>query len=221
MVAAGIFFIVMGIIQLFKYRLWINPLLGLFLGTGCFLAIYCYSSPGDLIRIVYFLNFLVIILLIILSWPVLYSQERFEANARRIFKLAAEMVVDEADGYTNRPFAGGNANASSEELKGFARFINGKYIARSLYEGDVLYFAFSMNRSILKISEPGQVSYISFDKEGKIHVQIAEPDYRQYLARINFGQLCASLAGVFVRFLNYYREGKEERILTELKTARM
>ena len=77
-----------------------------------------------------------------------------------------------------------------------------------------------MNRSALTIQAPAEVSYLAVSTEGEVSVQISEADYRQYRHKITFDQLCASMAGVFIRFLGYYEEGREHRIINELKMAR-
>jgi hypothetical protein len=77
-----------------------------------------------------------------------------------------------------------------------------------------------MNKSVLKVEEPLDVSYFEITNEGDISVKISEKDYHQYKATFNFNQLNENIASVFLRFLNYYKEGNESRIITELKTAR-
>lgn len=216
----GGFFAVMGIIQLFRYRLWINLVLGVLAGVGCILAIFIFDSPIEYIKLIYVANILVIVLLIIAFWPVLAGQERYESNARRIFKLAAEIIEETAGGYTSRPFSAGNVAVSEDDLQGFARFVNGKHIARAFNRKEGFYLAFSLNKSVMRLDDPAEVSYLSINYSGEVTVQITPADYKAYRAKYNFDQLCASMADVFIRFLNYYREGKEDRIITELKTAR-
>ncbi len=218
--AMGLFFLVMGIIQKFRYGLWIYPVLGFFAGLGCILAIFIFDRTDELIRGFYFANMLVIILIVIIAWPILSAQERYEMNARKMFKLAAEYLAETSDGFTQRPFTAGHVNVNRDELLGFVRYIDGKFIARSFLEGEVVFLAFSLNRSVLAISDPRQTSYVSIDASGALTVMVSEGDYRQYRATFNFDQLCASMASVFVRFMDYYREGKEQRIMNELKTAR-
>ena len=218
--AMGLFFLVMGIIQKFRYGLWIYPLLGFLAGLGCILSIFLLDRSNELVRVFYFANMLVIILIVIIAWPVLSSQEKFEMNARKMFKLAAEYVAETSDGFTQRPFTAGRISINREDLMGFVRYLDGKYIARSFLEGEVVFLAFSLNRSVLAITDPRQASYVSIDASGALTVKVSEGDYKQYRATFNFDQLCASMAGVFVRFMDYYREGKEQRIMNELKTAR-
>jgi uncharacterized membrane protein len=217
----GSFFILMGIIQWFKYRLWQYPVLGLIVGVLCFLqAANFYDHPEPFFIALYAITFIILVLFIIINWKVLYSQERFEINSRRLFRLAAEMIKETGNGFTERPFSAGKIEFTREELQEFARFINGKYVARSFHYADKTVFAFSMNKSLVRLEDPKDVSHVVFEQNGNITVYIAAKDYSEYVARFNFDRLCGSLADVFSRFLGYYRQGLESRIITELKTAR-
>ena len=217
----GSFFILMGIIQWFKYRLWQYPVLGLNVGILCFLqAANFYDRPSPVFIALYAITFIILVLFIIINWKVLYSQERFEINSRRLFRLAAERIRETGNGFTERPFSAGKIEFTKEELQDFARFINGKYVAKPFYFGEKVIFAFSMNQSLVRLEDPKEVSHVTFELNGNIIVSVSEKDYREYVATFNFDRLCDSLANVFRRFLEYYRQGLEVRIITELKTAR-
>ena len=148
------------------------------------------------------------------------DRQRFEANARRMFKLASELIDETAESYTGRPYSAGKIGVEISGLEGFSRFVNGHYIARAIHRNDAHYFVFSMNKSVLKVDDPGELSYVAIGSSGEVTVHVSERDYRQYRDRIRFDQLCASLAGIFERFFNYYTQGLEQRIIRELKTAR-
>ena len=218
-IAFGMFFIVMGFIQLYKYRLWVYPVLGILCGISTSLSMAHYLDSFFTVEM-YVIAIIVVVLFIVLNWNVLYSQEKLETNARRLFKLAAELLFETSDGFTERPFSAGKAEFSKDELLGFARFMNGKYIVRSFYFNNMVYLAFSLNQSPVSVEDPKEISHVLFDNEGNISVFISEKDYRQYRERINFDQLCESMGNVFKRFLEYYKNGNEARIITELKTAR-
>lgn len=217
--AMAIFFVIMGIVQLARYSLWTNLFLGVLLGLGTFLSMGQFVFSFITLPM-YLINFFVVILFIVINWSTLYGHERYETNARRIFKLAAEQLNEISDGFTERPFSAGRVAIGNNELHAFARFINGKYIARSFYLENTVYLAFSLNRSVLKISHPSEVSYVSIDKEGALTVSISSADYRQYKSTFNFDQLCDSMGNVVKRFIGYYQNANENRIITELKTAR-
>jgi len=216
----GLFFIIMGIIQWFKYRLWIYPVLGIIIGMLCFQALFAFGNSNPIYIASYFINFIILVLFVIINWKSFYGQERFELNSRRLFRLAAELLNDTGDGFTERPYSAGKTTFTKDEMIGFSRFLNGKYIAKPFHYDDRFTFAYSMNASLVNLEDPKEVSHVTFDQKGNISVIISEKDYREFVARFNFDQLCDSMARVFNRFLEYYRQGLENRIITELKMAR-
>jgi len=79
-------------------------------------------------------------------------------------------------------------------------------------------YAFPMNTSPLVDPQLNKVSYLSFEKDGNISVHISEADYKQYKNKLSFDQLCGSFINMFKQFLEYYKDGNEDRIVTELKS---
>ena len=59
-------------------------------------------------------------------------------------------------------------------------------------------------------------SYVAFNYDGTVAVNIARKDYQKYKEEYTFDELCHALGDLFRRFLEYYRDGKEEKILEEL-----
>ena len=222
--AVGIFFIVMGIIQLLRYRLVVHFILGLLLGTGCWhVLVWPYGpdlSNGWLSFLsigTYLVHVLILVLFLVLLWPVIYGHEKLEANARRLFKLASELIYESSDGFTDRPFSAGKLDASNEDILGFIRFLSGRKIGKAFYHEKNVYLAFSLGKSPLKVDDPQEISYVRFDKDKNMSVHISKFDYRQYKERLSFDQLCGSLGNVFKRFYKYYHDGNDTRIITELK----
>lgn len=216
-IITGIFFVVMGVYQWWRYHLWVYFVLGLLAGISTVQSVSQYGEYFTLQS--YVINIMLVIIFIIVTWPVLAGQERYEAKTRRLFKLAADSIDETDAGYTGRPYSAGKAQYFHEELAGFARFIKSKHIALPVYKKEGTFFIFSLGRSILKNPEPGSVSYVQFSKEGEISVHIAAFDYKQYTKRFTFDQLCNSLGDTFHRFLEYYKEGHEDRIINELKSV--
>jgi len=219
-IIVGLFFIVMGIIQWYKYRLWIYPVLGIIIGMLCFQALLAFGNRNTIFIATYFINFIILVLFVILNWKLFYGQERYELNSRRLFRLASELLVETGDGFTERPYSAGKAEFTKDDMIGFSRFLNGKFVAKPFHYDDRFTFAFSMSNSLMILDDPKEVSHVTFDQKGNISVIISEKDYREFVARFNFDQLCDSMSRVFRRFLEYYRQGLENRIITELKTAR-
>jgi hypothetical protein len=216
----GSFFIVMGVFQWFKYRLWIYPVLGILIGLATFQAPFCFANSSVFTKGAYLITIFIIALFVIFNWSAFYSQERFEINSRRLFRLAAALIRDTSGGFTERPYSAGKLVFKQEDLLGLFRFLNGRYVVRTFYMEDRVYLAFSMNRSLVGLEDPKAVSYVVIDFNGNYSVFISGKDYQQYVARFSFDQLCSSMAALFERFLSYYQQGMENRIITELKSAR-
>ncbi len=216
----GAFFFGMGIFQWFKYRLWVYLVIGILVGFLCVQGPTMITNSYFFPKASYFITLFALALFVILNWSTLYGQERYEINSRRLFKLGAELIVETADGFTDRPFSAGEIKASQDELLGFSRFLEGKYVARVFHEERTIFLTFSLNRSLLTVINPKEVSHISINESGVMTVFITESDYRQYRKTYNFNQLCQSIGEVIKRFMEYYEQGLENRIITELKTAR-
>jgi hypothetical protein len=77
-----------------------------------------------------------------------------------------------------------------------------------------------MNTSLLVINEGREVSHVIIGYDGTVTVKVSDKDYRDYHERLSFDQLCASLADIFTRFLDYYKKGLESRVMIELKSAK-
>jgi len=146
------------------------------------------------------------------------KSNRLEKTARKIFRLAAEMVSDTSNGFTGRPYFAGKEELQKNEIIGFARYLSGKDICRYTVTPQFVKIGLSMGRSPLSDKTFQHVSYISFSKDGKIMVQISKEDYRMYRNQLTFDQLCNALSEVYKQFLDYYKDGNEERIITELKS---
>jgi len=215
----AVFFIVMGIIQIMKYKLWIYLILGILFGIGTFLSMAHYIYPV-LNWGIYIINFLVIVLFIVLKWSVLYSQERLEINTRRLFKLSVRIIEDVSEGYTNRPLSYGKLDYSHYELNGFINYIASNYIGTVVTKDNISYITFSLGISTLKGLSPTKYTYISFDNNGNVTVNISEYDYNQYKQKYSFDQLCNTMGKVMVGFLEYYKNGHESRIVTDLKSVK-
>lgn len=216
-IIASLFFLVMGTYQWWRYHLWVYFGLGLVAGVST-LQSMCqyvdYFTPQS-----YIINIMLVVIFIIVSWPVLAGQERYEIKARRVLKLAVDSIEETDAGFTARPYSAGKAEYSAEEVVGFARYIKSKHIAKPVYRKEGVFLTFSLGRSLMKDPEPGKVSYVLFSNEGDISVHMAAYDYRQYTKRFTFDQLCSSLGSTFERFLEYYKEGHEDRIINELKSV--
>jgi len=213
----GAVFIIWGLWQWFRTRLVFYAIFGFLCGLGAWH--YQLAAHGDTIfSMLTFLLHLNVIILLAFLWgeKVFDRQDTLERNARRIFERAAANVNDAADGFTGRPYAGGKADYSVAEIESFARFMQASDLTVTRTENSKVILTFSLTTSPLTKQPLDKVNFVSFDSDGNIAVQISRKDYRQYKEQLTFDQLCASLAELFKRFLQYYREGKENQILVEL-----
>ena len=224
--AFGVFFILLGCVDYYRTKLFTYLILGILIGTSTwhsiasFLDLNQMSNPTILSKWTYFINVAFVGFSVLTTSSVWYSHEKLEANARRLFKLSAEHIFETSNGFTSRPYSAGKVNYSKEDILGFTRFINGRYIAKSVLQDDEVILTFSMGISPLKNPPLDKISYVAIRFQGDLSVHISEYDYRLYRDQLTFDQLCASLADVFKRFLEYYHKGLEGRILNELKGVR-
>lgn len=218
----ALMFIVLGIIQWYRYRNWIYPVLGFIVGitTAQVSFLYPHSNSPGIVKMTYFISFIILVVFVVVNWNTIYFHERFEINSRRLFRLASQLIYRSENGFTERPYSGGRIECTRDELLGYARYLHGNFIAMPFYYEDSICLSFSMNKSLMVISDGKEVSHVIIGFDGSITVKVSERDYLDYRTRLSFDQLCASIRDIFSRFLDYYRKGLESRIAIELKSAK-
>ncbi|MCK4361609.1 MAG: hypothetical protein KAV70_07670 [Bacteroidales bacterium] len=231
----GLVLILVGILYSVRYKLFqpalVICLIGLtvwhyFLATHFEANIYMLQLLGIDISInpednpfsmlTWVINAVVLLILMAVTSPVLNKAFKLEKSARRIFKTAASTVFSATNGFTSRPYSAGYAEYTKDQIIGFTHYLSGKIIVFPVYRENGIYLTFSMRRSPLSINEPSEISYVYFNYEGKITVHISSEDYKRYKEALSFDQLCESMSDVFKRFLNYYINNQESRIIPEL-----
>lgn len=218
----ALMFIVLGIIQWYRYRNWIYPALGFIVGitTAQVSFLYPHSNSPGIVKMTYFISFIILVVFVVVNWNTIYFHERFEINSRRLFRLASQLIYRSENGFTERPYSGGRIECTRDELLGYTRYLHGNFIAMPFYYEDSICLSFSMNKSLMVISDGKEVSHVITGFDGSISVKVSERDYLDYRTRLSFDQLCASIGDIFSRFLDYYRKGLESRIAIELKSAK-
>jgi hypothetical protein len=151
--------------------------------------------------------------------PTLSKALDLEGSAIRLFKLSARQVFSEGNGFTDRPYTAGSHSYNRDELIGFATFLEGKKICLAEYPDKGIKLIFSMGISPLCKKYRNRISYVMFKDNGELTVFISEKDYKQYRKQYTFDQLCEMMGKTFLRFAEYYKINKEQRILTELKSV--
>lgn len=141
---------------------------------------------------------------------------------KEILQLAANPVRDTNDGFTTRPFPAGSADFRREEVIGLARWMKKNVIAFPFIEQDRVVLVIPeymwVYMLFLKRSYKKE-SYVTFETSGQVTVRIAQNDYQKYREELTFDRLCESLGDLFKRFIQWYREGNPEKIITLLNSA--
>lgn len=214
----GCFFIFMGIFEYRRTRLYSYLILGLLFGTGTW-----HSSARSFIDLLSYTTYILHVILsftaLVLTLPVILRNERLESYARRLFNLAGEFVHETSHGFTARPYSENGIDYTQDEIQGFALFLSGNNIVKTFPQEQAVTLIFSMGISPIKEARLDRISYISFDKKNNMAVFISAYDYKRFKQTLTFDQLCASLGSVFKRFLQYYKQGQESRIIMELKAG--
>lgn len=144
--------------------------------------------------------------------------KKISYRSRQVLELAAKPVIENADGFTSRPYPIGNSKVSRETIIQFTRFLTKNLIALEYFEDDRIYLVIEPNEwAYAKLCKPKfeNKTYISFDNSGHIAVNIAKKDYNKYKAELTFNQLCESLGGLFRTFLDHFSGGRPEHIIDE------
>jgi hypothetical protein len=142
-------------------------------------------------------------------------------RGRDILELAAYSVNETAEGYTGRPHPVGKVEFTRHEILDFAAFARRKLIAMTYVEPDRVVFV-----PVKMGSEFGHLykrdnnyraeTWVAFDRDGNVSVNISEQDYHTYTEDLDFDQLCRSLANVFIEFLDLHSKGNEVRIMDRM-----
>ncbi len=155
-------------------------------------------------------------------WAVnLAINKRSKWRGREILELAAMPVEESADGYTGRPYPAGSIEGSRKEILEFAQFASKNLIAVTRIEPEKVFFLPVMSGreySLLFDLRAGhdEKTWVSFDLDGNVAVNIAMNDYLTYQEDLSFNQLCESLGGLFIEFFELFRRGEGVRIIDRM-----
>lgn len=232
----GLILILYGIIYSCRYRL-VHPAI-LFCLAGLTLWHYMLAAHFDItlkmVRIAgldigadpgknpfsmltWILNLIVFLVSVAVFGPVLFKALQLEQSSRKLFRMAAQTVTSATNGFTSRPFHAGDAGCTKDQITGFVQYLSALGSVRVIFRDEGTYLTFSMGKSPLAAKDPSETSYLLFDQACGLTVNIASGDYRKFSREFTFERLCGAVAGVFKRYIQYYVDGQESRILKELK----
>ncbi|MFC1513837.1 hypothetical protein ACFL5P_02395 [candidate division KSB1 bacterium] len=147
-------------------------------------------------------------------------------RGREILELAATPVEETQNGFTQRPHPIGKAEFTKEEVLEFAKFLLKNLIAIPYSETNRIVFVpirGTQGYKHLYTFNPdySKDTWISFDFDGNISVNITKEDYFAYKEDLSFNQLCESLGSLFIKFFDRFKKGEEIRIIDSLNTLKI
>ena len=155
----------------------------------------------------------------------LWFTKRLKWRIRELLELAAQPIDETSNGFTSRPRPLGKADYSKFELTEFAAFALKYHIAVPYFEPDrVVFVAADWVQGFLRIyklrREYADATWVAFDYNGNITVNIGHNDYLNYKDSFSFDQLCQSFGGLFIEFLDLFRKGEGIRIIDKMNAVR-
>jgi hypothetical protein len=193
------------------------------------LGLFVVTLPADLeagLRSPFSRFFLVsyILMLPVLGYYALTKKTKW--RGREILELAATPVEEVGNGYTPRPLPAGKLEYTRKELLAFAEFVRRNLIAITYNEGQRIVMV------VVKMGEEFRYmlglqdhildkTWVSFDFEGEISVNISQRDYLEFREALSFDQLCESLGQLFIDFFELFRRSEGIRVIDRMDTLRL
>ena len=170
--------------------------------------------------------FALLLLVSILFLVLMLVTKQTKWRGRDILELAARPVTGEEEAYTGRPHPVGQVGFDREELLEYAGFARRKLIAMTYVEEDrVVFVPVKMGSEFAHLFQRGRDysgdTWVAFDYDGDVTVNISLSDYHAYREDLDFDQLCRSLADVFIGFFEMHRKGQDGRILDRLDAMKI
>ena len=106
-----------------------------------------------------------------------------------------------------------------DEMKPFGNFLSRHLIAFPHRDQDRVVLVINrFGRHILRKPSVEKDTFVAFDRQGRVAVNIAMKDYQKFRDELTFDQLCESLARLFKQFLEEYRRGDKNNILKTVQS---
>ena len=134
-------------------------------------------------------------------------QRKLKWRTRETLELAAQPLVDK----------------TMEELSGFASFIRRNLIAIPVYDSKRIIFILNIpfERLLTFNNNYHDRTWVAFNHEGNVTVNISQQDYYMYRDQWAFDQLCISLGNLFIEFLEEYKKGAETLIIQRMNALNL
>ena len=164
------------------------------------------------------------LMVLFMTLMVIFSlQRKMKWRTREMLELAALPVNETGNGLTTRPMQAGRMDYSTEELRSFTSFIRKRLIAIPVKEQNRIIFVINipMGRLLAFGGKYQDRTWVAFDYEGNVTVNISQMDYFMYKDSLSFDKLCQSLGECFIGFMEQSRKGEESRIIEQLDSLKM
>ncbi len=154
----------------------------------------------------------------------LVAGKKLKWRGREILELAGNPVEEIGNGYTPRPLPVGKTNYSDQQILSFSAFalknlIAMPYIGKNkvvfvpVKQGNEFSFVVGMK------TDYANETWVSFDFEGKVTVNISRRDYLNFKEPLAFDKLCTSLGNLFIELVDLYLRGEGERIIDRMNSV--
>ncbi len=166
--------------------------------------------------------FFIACMLFFIVWLIiLAATKKIKWRGREVLELAAASVDDIGNGYTARPLPAGKTEFTQRQIMEFAEFARRNLITVYYLGRDKVVFApVMMGREfgfILGLkSDYTDETWVAFDFDGNVSVNISHRDYLNYEEALSFDQLCESLGNLFVEFIEMFHRGEGVRIIDRM-----
>ena len=169
--------------------------------------------------------FLAFLILFFLVWIViLFFTKKMKWRGREILEMAAGPVEDTGSGYTTRPLPAGRTEFTQRQIIQFAQFARRHLIAAPYTGKDkVIFVPVAASREFPFImglkSDYTDETWVAFDFNGDVSVNISHRDYLGYNEELSFDKLCESLGNLFIDFMEMFQRGEGTRIIDRMNTV--
>ena len=187
------------------------------------MALFCWTFAGSIYNPSSRLHLIFLISFIFFGLWLAYLtiNKRTKWRGREILELAATSVDEIKDGFTGRPLPAGKEDFSDKDILAFAEFVTRNMIAATYVEKDkVIFVPVMMGRefgtAVGLHQDYSQATWVAFDFDGNVAVNISREDYLTYKENLSFDQLCDSMGKLFVEFLELFRRGEGVRIIDRM-----
>lgn len=223
---AGVFFSMYALYTFLTYIRTRNPgfivisLYQVTLATMAFLMPSRIGGPRD--PEIIFLLFLILFFLVWLA--ILLFTKKIKWRGREILEIAAEPVEDTGSGYTTRPMPAGKTDYTRKQIIQFAQFVRRHLIAVPYIGKEKLVFVPVISGREFPFivglkRDYTDETWIAFDFNGNVTVNISHRDYLNYNETLSFNQLCESLGNTFVEFMELFLRGEGSRVVDRMNNV--